>query len=79
MISAGSVRSPDGIKTYSRPPSVGVEILSQPKEGLGASATSAAVAYVYESNARVTISATLVADVAGWDDSRNARLPPGYM
>ena len=32
-----------------------------------------------ESNARVTISAALAAGVAGWDDSRNARFPPGSL
>ena len=54
-----------------------LRILRQPKEGLCASATAAAVAV--KSNARVTISAALAAGVAGWDDSRNARLPPGSL
>lgn len=52
-------------------------ILRQPKEGLCASATAAAVAD--KSNARVTISAALAEGVAGWDDSGNARLPPGSL
>ena len=52
-------------------------ILRQPKEGLCASATAAAVAD--KSNARVTISAALAAGVAGWDDSGNARLTPGSL
>ena len=39
--------------------------------------TAAAVAD--ESNARVTISTALPAGVAGWDDSRNTRLPPGSL
>ena len=32
-----------------------------------------------ESNARVTISTALATGVAGWDDSGNARLPPGPL
>ena len=51
--------------------------MRQPKEGLCASATAAAVAD--KSNARVTISAALAAGAAGLDDSRNARLPPGSL
>ena len=39
--------------------------------------TAAAVAD--KSNASVTISATLAAGVVGWDDSGNARLPPGSL
>ena len=51
--------------------------MRQPREGLCATATAAAVAD--ESNARVTISAALAAGVAGWDDSGNARFPPGSL
>ena len=32
-----------------------------------------------KSNAGVTISTALAAGVAGWDDSGNARLPPGSL
>ena len=51
--------------------------MRQLKEGLCASATAGTVAD--ESNARVTISSALAAGVAGWDDSGNARLPPGSL
>ena len=48
-----------------------------PRKGLCAPATAAAVAD--KSNARVTISAAFAAGVAGWDDTGNARLPPGSL
>ena len=51
--------------------------MRQPKEDLCASATAAAVAD--KSNARVTIAVALTAIVADWDDSGNARLPPGFL
>ena len=51
--------------------------MRQLKEDLWTSAIAAAVAD--ESNVRVTISAALAVGVVGWDDSGNARLPPGSV